>query len=70
MCEINSKLTIKAPERRLSGVFIVNFEQISQIVLVFPLMTLNKQIPAGIGVGKMFFESITELLVIHEADRM
>ena len=25
-----------------SGVFIVNFEQISQIVLVFPLFTLNK----------------------------
>ena len=25
-----------------SGVFIVNFEQISNIVLVFPLLTLNK----------------------------
>ena len=27
---------------RQSGVFIVNFEQISQIVLVFPSLTLNK----------------------------
>ena len=38
MCEISSKLTIKTPEWsqwRLSGVFIVNFEQISHILLVF-----------------------------------
>ena len=45
MCEIYSKLTIKTPERRhwpLSGVFIVNFEQISHIVLVLPLLILNK----------------------------
>ena len=38
-CEICSKLTIKTPERghwRHFGVFIVNFEQISHIVLVFP----------------------------------
>ena len=28
--------------RRRSGVFIVNFEQISHIVLVFPLLSLNK----------------------------
>ena len=44
MCEIYSKLTIKTPERRhrrRSGVFIVNFEQISGIVLVFPLLTLT-----------------------------
>ena len=43
--EICSKLTIKTPERcqyRRSDVFIGNFEQISQIVLVFPLLTLNK----------------------------
>ena len=45
MCEICPKLTIKTPERRQqrrSGVFIVNIEQISHIVLVFPLLTLNK----------------------------
>ena len=40
--ETNSKLTIKKPERRRSGVFIVNLEQISHIVLVIPSMTLNK----------------------------
>ena len=39
------KLTIRTPERRhwrRSGVFIVNFEQISLIVLMFPLLALNK----------------------------
>ena len=37
-CEICSKLTIKTPERhqwRRSGVFIVNFEHISHLVLLF-----------------------------------
>ena len=45
MCEIHSKLTMKTPEWRRwrrSGVFIVNFEQISHIVLVFSMLTLNK----------------------------
>ena len=28
--------------------FIVNLEQISHIALVFPFLTLNKQMPAGI----------------------
>ena len=44
-CEICSKLTIKTPERRQwrrSGVFIVNFEHISHLVLVFLLLTLNR----------------------------
>ena len=43
-CEICSKLTIKTPERhqwRRSGVFIVNFQYISHLVLVFLLLTLN-----------------------------
>ena len=43
-CEICSKLTIKIPERRhwrRSGIFIVNFEHISHLVLVFLLLTLN-----------------------------
>ena len=42
--EICSKLTIKTPERRQwrrSGVFIVNFEHISHLVLVFLLLILN-----------------------------
>ena len=45
MCQIFSKLTIKTQERRhlrRSGIFIVNFEQISHIVLVCPYLTLNK----------------------------
>ena len=51
ICEICSKLTIKTIERRQwrrSGVFIVNFEHISHLVLVFLLFTLNKYLPAGI----------------------
>ena len=47
-CEISSKLTIKTPEHghwRRSGVFIVNFEDISHLVLVFLLLTLNIQLP-------------------------
>ena len=42
--EICSNLTFKTPERRQwcrSGVFIVNFEHISHLVLVFLLLTLN-----------------------------
>ena len=44
MCKICSKLTTKTPERchwRRSCNFIVNFEHISHIVLVFPLLTFN-----------------------------
>ena len=41
-CEIYSKTTLKTPEQHRSGVLIVNFEEISHIILVFPLLTLNK----------------------------
>ena len=44
MYEICSKELIKTLERgdwRRSGVFIVNFEQISHIILVFLLLTLS-----------------------------
>ena len=43
-CEICSKLKIKTPERRQwrrSGVFIVTFEHISRLFLVFLLLTLS-----------------------------
>ena len=43
--EVSSKLTIKTPERRQSrraGAFIVNFENISHLLLEFLLLTLNK----------------------------
>ena len=49
-CEICSKLTMKIPERRQwrrSGIFIVNFEHISHLVIVFLLLILNMQLPAG-----------------------
>ena len=44
-CKICSKLTIKTPEQRQwrrSVVFIVNFEHISHLFVVFLLLTLNK----------------------------
>ena len=49
-CETCSKLTIKTPERRhwsRFGVFIVNLEHISHLVLVFLMLTLSRQMPAG-----------------------
>ena len=50
-CEICSKLTVKIPERRQcrpSGVFIVNFEHISEFIIVFLLL---------IGIGVFFITS-------------
>ena len=44
-CKICSKLTIKIPERchwRRFGIFIVNFERISHLVLVFLQLTLSR----------------------------
>ena len=49
-CERYSKLTIKTPERhhwRCSGVFIINFEHISHLVLVFLFLTLSRYMPIG-----------------------
>ena len=49
-CETCSKLTIETPEghhKCYFGVFIVNFEHISHFVIVFLLLTLNMQLPAG-----------------------
>ena len=43
--EICSKLTMKTPERlhwRRSSVFIINFEHISHLALVFLLLTLSR----------------------------
>ena len=41
MCKICSKLTIEILERRLFGVIFINFENISHIVQVFPLLALK-----------------------------
>ena len=45
VCEVSSELIIKTPERchRLhSCVFVFNFEQVSHIVLAFPMFPWNK----------------------------
>ena len=50
-CEISSKLIVKIPEQRQwcrSGIFIVNFEHISHLVLDFLLLTLNMLLPNGL----------------------
>ena len=52
-CEICSKLTLMTPERhqwRRSGVFIVNFEHISHLAVMFLLKTLNMFLTAGVRV--------------------
>ena len=49
-CEICSKLTIKTPERRGSGVFIVDFEHVSHLALL--LLTLSRKMPAGVTLDK------------------
>ena len=59
-CEICLKLTIKTPEQRqlrLSGVFIVNSEHISHLILMFLLLSLNMQLPAGRVLLKGMFAS-------------
>ena len=57
-CETCSKLTIKVPEWRqwcLSAIFIVNFEHISHLVLLFLLLTLNMKLPAENMSSFVFF---------------
>ena len=69
-CEICSKLTVKTPKRRhwrRSGVFIVNFKHISHLALMFLLLSLNMQLPAGRGVCVIhpdFYSRFTGDLVI------
>ena len=41
MFKVNNKIPERRPWRR-SGIFIVNFEHISYLVLVFLLLTLNR----------------------------
>ena len=57
MYKICSKLVIKTPDQcywRCSGAFIFDFEQFSYIFLVFPILALNKQIPAWYHVNYWF----------------
>ena len=48
MLRVNNKNTRTTSVKRRSGVFIVNFEHISYFFLVFLLLTLSKQILAGL----------------------
>ena len=46
-CKIRSNLAMKTQERRYqrrSGVFFVTFEHISQLILLFLLLTLNRSL--------------------------
>ena len=57
--EICSKLT--TPERRhwrRSGVFIVNFEHISHLVLLFLLLTLSTELPTGYRLAGQFMFTV------------
>ena len=63
-CEICSKLKIKRAERRHwrhSGVFIVNFEHISPLFLVFLLLTLNRQILLGYHKKKFAMSTMSNI---------
>ena len=69
-CEISSSSTMKTPERchwRISGVFIVNFEHILNLVLVFLLLTLSRQIQAG-SVSFLFREHAPSIIFMDEID--
>ena len=62
-CEICSKLTIKTLERRQSrrsGAFIVNFEHISHLFLLFLLLALNRYMLAGCNVKMQFIQKQTK----------
>ena len=48
MFKVNNKDIVNNVRRR-SGVFIVNFEHISHLALVFVLLPLSKKMPAGIS---------------------
>ena len=63
MCGVCSNLTIVTPEQRRPSVFIVNFEQISLIVLVFHLLPLNKRITTG-QVSRIPMVEIIKILIM------
>ena len=63
MCEIYSKLTLKTPKKRHwhhSGVIIASFEQILHIAPMFPLLTLIKSMPDGLGPSFLYSTKNTE----------
>ena len=63
--EICSKITIKTPERhqwRCSGVFIVNFERISHLIIVFLLLGWGRQMPTGYVVQLRILDPVKHLM--------
>ena len=68
-CEIYSKWTIKTQERchwHRFGVFIVNFEHFSYLVLVFLLLTLSREMTTGkkqFQVLLKFWEDLIKIFV-------
>ena len=63
MCDVCSNLTVVTPEQRRPSAFIVNFEQISLIVLVFHLLPLNKRITTG-QVSRIPMVEIIKILIM------
>ena len=55
MFKVNNKDTRTTPKWRRSGVFIVNFQHISHLVLLFLLLTLNMKLPAGVTLSYQIF---------------
>ena len=63
VCNTCSKLTtntLRWCQWCLCGVFIVNFEQVLHIILVFPLLTLNKKMPYVNFSHQTFHDSSTK----------
>ena len=54
MFKVNNKDISERRSWRRSGVFIVNFEHISHLVLVFLLLILSRQMPYGLRAIMMF----------------
>ena len=65
-CEIYSKITRKTSEQcqwHRSSDFIINFEHISHIILVLPLLTLNKWMPVGLLLLLLFLRLLLRLFI-------
>ena len=67
ICSILMRKTPEKHQQRHSGVFNLNFEQISHVALVFPLLNLNKYMPGGsqhfLKHSKEFFVAFLEDLL-------
>ena len=59
MFKVNNKDTRTTGRR--SGVYIVNFEHISYLVLVFLLLTLSRQMSAGCLLDDLILDFVTAI---------